>query len=123
MMDVRPSDGMVVVATHGAGVFSGSVSTGVSGNPDVALSFSLEQNYPNPFNPETTIAFSLDQPSEVSLTVYSINGQEVANLVRGPLAAGRHTVEWTPRALASGVYFCKLQAGGRSASEKLLFLK
>ena len=64
----------------------------LSGSPDVRfaldsnepLSFGLDQNFPNPFNPETTIRYSVPEASEVRLTIYNIQGQEVRVLINAP---------------------------------------
>ncbi len=77
--------------------------------PDV---FALEQNYPNPFNPSTTINFSLAADSKVSLTVFDILGQEVANLINGNLAAGSHEINFNASNVNSGVYFYRIDATG-----------
>jgi len=75
--------------------------------PDV---FALEQNYPNPFNPSTKIKFSLAADSKVSLTIFDILGQEVANLISGDLTAGFHEMDFNASNINSGVYFYRLDA-------------
>jgi hypothetical protein len=77
--------------------------------PDV---FTLEQNYPNPFNPSTMIKFSLATDSKVSLTVFDVLGQEVANLTSGNLAAGSHEINFNASNINSGVYFYRIDATG-----------
>ena len=74
--------------------------------------FNLSQNYPNPFNPATTINFSLASDSKVSLKIFDVIGQEVAQLVNGQLAAGQHNVNFDASSLNSGVYFYKIEANG-----------
>jgi hypothetical protein len=74
--------------------------------------FSLDQNYPNPFNPSTQIAFSLAVDSKVSMKIFNILGQEVANLVNGNIAAGSHTATFNASQLNSGVYMYRLEATG-----------
>jgi len=84
----------------------------------------LNQNYPNPFNPVTTIEFSLPTAAEVSLVIYNVTGQEVERLIeRRSMAPGQYNVEWTPRALPSGVYFYRLTAGGLTQSRKMILMK
>jgi len=77
--------------------------------PDV---FSLEQNFPNPFNPGTMIKFSLAADSKVSLTVFDVLGQEVANLLSGNLTAGSHEIDFNASNINSGVYFYRIDATG-----------
>ncbi len=74
--------------------------------------FSLEQNYPNPFNPGTKIKFSLASDSKVTLTVFDVLGQEVANLIRGNLAAGSYEIDFNASNINSGVYFYRIDATG-----------
>ena len=53
-----------------------------------------KQNYPNPFNPTTDISFSLDQASDVNLTIFNLLGQKVRVLVNGTKNVGIHTMTW-----------------------------
>jgi hypothetical protein len=83
--------------------------------------YALYQNYPNPFNPSTTIAYALPVASTVSLRVYNVLGQEVATLLNGSLAAGRHESVWNGKdgaglAAASGIYFYRLEASAQDGS-------
>lgn len=90
--------------------------------------FALAQNRPNPFNPTTEISFSLPTAAEVTLVIYNVLGENVAMLAEGLRAAGTHSVMWdgrdkNGRAVASGVYFYRLDAGEYSATRKMLLLK
>jgi hypothetical protein len=85
--------------------------------------FILEQNYPNPFNASTRISYSLPKSCDVTLTVYSITGQEVAVLAAGYHNAGIYEVEWDASGMASGIYFYHLNAGSVSMTKRMLFLE
>jgi LysM repeat protein len=86
--------------------------------------FTLEQNYPNPFNPSTTIGFTLQASSPVTLTVYNLLGQHVATLIDGRrLAAGAHAVSFNAANLASGMYFYRIEAGTFSSMKRMTLVK
>ncbi len=80
-------------------------------------------NYPNPFNPNTTITFTLPEPEQVVLKIYNSIGAEVATLTERAYSSGTHSVDWNARGMASGIYFCRIQAGPKVAIRKLMLLK
>jgi len=86
-------------------------------------SFHLSQNYPNPFNPSTEISFSIPHSGNIKLSVYNAIGQQVAELVNQPLAAGSHEVVFNASHLSSGIYFYRLQSGDFVATKKMVLMK
>jgi hypothetical protein len=91
--------------------------------PAIPLNYELSQNYPNPFNPTTNIDFVLPVRSEVRLVLMNVLGQEVKVIASGAYAAGNHSVTLNATALASGVYFYKLQTEKFSDVKKLVLMK
>ncbi len=85
--------------------------------------YELNQNYPNPFNPSTVIKFALPKDSHVSMSVYNVIGQKVAELVNADYVAGYHQIEFNASDIASGMYLYKLEAGGFVQTKKMLILK
>jgi len=103
------------------------LSTGIVDNI-YPLITKLESNYPNPFNPETTISFSLQNNSNVELSVYNIKGQLVKTLVNEIKEKGIHTAVWNGlddnhKSVSSGIYLYKLQVEKSTFIKKMLLLK
>ena len=89
---------------------------GIDDDPAAIRTFQLAQNYPNPFNPSTRIEYRLAKTARVTLKIYNLVGQEVRTLVDAEKPQGAYTLEWGGRntfgkAVTSGVYFYKLEAG------------
>jgi hypothetical protein len=80
-------------------------------------------SFPNPFNPTTTLIFTLPKMSNVQLEVFDILGRSVYAVDLGRMNAGSHQHMFDGSALASGVYFAKVKAGGLSAIEKILLIR
>jgi len=103
-------------------------STGVNQNILTPKNFELTQNYPNPFNPNTIISYSIAStiPNgnvKVELNVYNALGKKVKTLVNKIQSTGYYNVNFNGKDLASGVYYCRLNAGGYSKTIKMLLLK
>jgi len=94
-----------------------------SGETPAEARYDLAQNYPNPFNPTTTIAFSLPEPTFVSVKVFNARGQLVRNLVQEQRGAGRHELTLDARDMASGMYFYRIDAGSYSATKSMMLVK
>ncbi|HEY6866946.1 MAG TPA: T9SS type A sorting domain-containing protein, partial [Candidatus Eisenbacteria bacterium] len=100
--------------------------TGV-GPTDVTLAgdlrFGLQAARPTPFERSTVIGFVLPREGPVRLEILDVRGREVARLVDGTRPAGPNQARWTPGRLPSGMYFCRLEAGGRVATRKLVLTR
>ena len=93
----------------------------------------LLPNYPNPFNPETWMPYQLATPADVTLTIYSADGQVLRTLALGTKPPGIYTSRsqaayWdgtnkTGEPIASGLYFYTITAGDFTATRKMLILK
>ncbi len=82
---------------------SGGVST--SGNSE---EFQLDQNYPNPFSGVTTIPFSLDKPSVVTLKIFNMLGTPICDMFSGSLDVGAQHISFDRGKLPSGDYLYEL---------------
>jgi hypothetical protein len=92
--------------------------------PGVA-GFAFAAPSPNPFTARTTLAFELPSEGAVTLRVYDVRGRRVRTLLAGAnLVAGRHVAIWDGREdaggrAAPGVYFARLEAGGRTVARRV----
>ncbi len=100
-----------------------TLSSGGPSAPGLPEEFALHQNYPNPFNPATIIRYELPSDADVRLSVYSLLGEEVAQLIDGRKSAGSYTVRWNAGDLPSGVYLARLTSGRFTSTLKMLLMK
>ncbi len=105
--------------THNISINSGKILEKNFGNKSIVSvneensipkNFVLYQNTPNPFNPSTSIFFDLPNGAFVSLKIYNMLGQEVANVFEKEFPSGKHSVEFIATNISSGIYFYKLNA-------------
>jgi hypothetical protein len=83
----------------------------------------LLQNYPNPFNANTVIPFEMAATCMVKISIYNVLGQEVAMVTDRVMSQGFHRVSWDAEDYPSGIYFCRLSAGGDTQFRKMVLLK
>ena len=89
----------------------------------VLTEYRLYNNYPNPFNPTTTLRYELPKDSRVTLSVFDINGREIARLVNETQPAGCYSLIWHAGEIGSGIYFYRIQAGEFHQVKKMVLMK
>ena len=87
----------------------------------------LLKNYPNPFNPSTKISFSINEESNVNLTIYNTKGQKIMEVANNVFDEGNHSIMWKGvdelgNSVSSGVYLYKLNVNGKTESVKKCIL-
>ncbi|MBE0538371.1 MAG: T9SS type A sorting domain-containing protein [Ignavibacterium sp.] len=90
---------------------------------NIPASFELSQNYPNPFNPTTKIVYTVSEATNISLTVFNILGQQVAQLVNDFKNVGTYEVTFDAENLPSGLYLYTFDAGNTRITKKMTLLK
>lgn len=82
-------------------------------------------NFPNPFNSQTTIYYEIENPNNVKIELFSINGEKVLDLKDEFHNAGKYTINLNAEkfGLKSGLYFYRLISGKSVLTGKLILLK
>jgi len=88
----------------------------------------LNQNTPNPFTDRTSISYELAAGGQVKIAVYNVTGQLIRTLLDEYQMTGRYNIGWdgkdqTGRKVAAGLYFCQLQAPGRSVTRRMALVR
>jgi hypothetical protein len=113
-----------------------NVSVGFYGHDPSAVSedwtppkaFRLECARPNPFNPTTTFEYAVPRPCNVQIAVFSVDGRRIRQLISGVVPGGTHNVTWDGRddrgqQVASGLYFCRMEAGSYCRTIRMAIVK
>jgi hypothetical protein len=112
--DLRSSSGKVLGrGTSQAGAYTGS-----------AVGFQLYAAHPNPMRGNTNIVYSVPTATNLSLDVYDVTGRHVRSLFSGRRDAGYHVAQFdghddAGNPLQGGIYFYRLQANGKTVTQKL----
>lgn len=129
--EVFRQDNILYIACASAGYVLYEISNSGSDPYDIISenSLILLSNYPNPFNPTTTIEFSIQNDSNIDLSIFNIKGQKIKSLAQSEFTKGTHSIIWNgdddkSKSISSGIYFYKLNINGKTeAVRKCLLLK
>jgi hypothetical protein len=97
------------------------------GTPEI-FKLSLGPISPNPAAHSTSISFDISTASAVSLCIYNVEGELVRTVFAGEAQAGPNQVTWDGAdargvEVARGIYFCRIEAGAASATDKIVFIR
>jgi photosystem II stability/assembly factor-like uncharacterized protein len=122
MMDYHLKDGILVVATHGNGVFRSAIAgyKRIS-DPVVSGGLKLVEVFPNPIrnsaNP-ARIRFIIPKAYYMRVDIYDMQGALVRNILYGAQYPGMNTVSWDGltnggQPVADGVYVFRISYDGQ----------
>jgi hypothetical protein len=126
------SGNMLFVATEDGHLYAFNSTTPTTGtstaSPEYqgyATIFAAGRPHPNPSADVTRIEWTMPQAAHARVRVFDVAGRRVNTLVDRSLDAGEHEAMWDGRdqrgaAVAPGVYFVRIEAGGNSANRKLV---
>ena len=93
----------------------------------------LLQNFPNPSNPDTWIPYQLKEDGQVTIQIFTVQGELVRDLNLGYRSAGSYisqdrAAHWDGRnesgeEVSSGIYFYSLQSSHFLVVRKLTILR
>ncbi|UXP32310.1 flagellar basal body rod modification protein [Reichenbachiella agarivorans] len=130
MTDYRPSDGKLIVATHGNGVFVTHIEGQLQKMPQETAveKFQLVNAYPNPFADEVRIELEIPVEGRVVVEILSPSGQLIRTLLNNEQFDGTVSVVWDGRnaggvPLDDGLYLYRVYYAGKFKSGKIIYLK
>lgn len=75
---------------------------------------------PNPSVDRATVSFTVPAGGQARVSVFDVQGREVAVLVDGVIEAGRHDAVFHTTRLAAGVYVIRLQTSGEVVTQRMV---
>jgi len=76
--------------------------------------------YPNPVSQNTTISLNVDKTQSITVSLYDLTGQKVANIAQEKFAPGKNEIRYDASALPKGMYFVHITNGVSSSSLKMI---
>jgi hypothetical protein len=132
MIKTRESDGLVVVATHGNGIFSTHV-TDISQIEGLNEYYSRKDQltveaYPNPFHTLITIRYNVPADERIRIRIYDINGKLVRILSDEKHKRNVYSIHWDGKdtrgkMVTDGIYFCNISSAKRSLSKRIVYYR
>ena len=96
------------------------------GNDDFTNSpyvFELSEPYPNPFNPTVSFTYSVNEISNVNISIYDINGNIVEKIIDYNHKKGFYNFSWNASNYSSGLYFVKMNNSSNIQTKKIILIK
>ena len=110
--------GLVHITPVPAGGASTGGAVNVEPSPDARAT--ALRVFPNPTDGVVRVAFEVDAPAAVELTLRDLRGREVAVVARAAFPAGRHEATASTDGLSAGTYIVRLRVGERSTARRFV---
>lgn len=122
-LNCHTSQDVAWASRYAKDIHTKGITVDVNDKTEIPADFNLAQNYPNPFNPSTTINFALPKSGHVKLSVYSITGELIVDLVDNMMPAGNHNITFDTSKFSSGIYIYTISTVSFNSSKKMILMK
>ena len=99
---------------------SESVLISTTGIAAISANVFEMQISPNPFTGNVAINYSLSRSTQVVAGIYDITGKEIQLISSGMAEAGAHILNFDGSSLPAGMYFVKIIADSKTATQKII---
>ncbi|MEP1780204.1 FlgD immunoglobulin-like domain containing protein [Reichenbachiella sp.] len=127
MIDYRSSDGKIVIATHGNGVFESSLGNTkeIIPNKQIGNNLIVNSGFPNPFVNEFHIRFTIPQLNPLAIHVTDVSGKIIRTILSTQQFDGDVTVSWDGKndsggLVQNGLYHYMIIYQGKTYGGKML---
>ncbi len=121
---------VIYAATHGRGAWKCETFLGWVGitNPGGNSTSKSKSNsgiviYPNPMVDQGTIAFNLDAPADVVISIYNLQGQLIKVINSGKLNSGEQKIPVSTNEHSKGTYLVSIDGSAIHATAKFVVVK
>ncbi len=102
---------------------TGTIKIGLGPESEEQEPVKLVGNFPNPFSKTTTIAYEVNEPRPITITLWNLQGHQIAELADGQKNPGYHETPFEATDLPSGTYFLKLETPTETQTHRMVVLK
>lgn len=128
MMDYRLSDGKMVIATHGNGVFETFINNIL--NTNLKKNISVNNIFPNPFNDTNPVRidFNIPETGVVRIDILNNLGQYIKTILFATQFSGNNVALWDGtnnrgKSVRNGMYHYRMAYSNKVTTGKIIFNK
>jgi hypothetical protein len=111
------------IATHGRGIFSGTIGTNLNNSVNTKYIQPEMSVYPNPAVNSTNVVFNLTKTSNISIQVFDLNGRILQTYNFKQAKEGTNTYQINTSTFKSGTYLIRSVVEGKAVISKLIISK
>ena len=119
IIQVKEKQAVYILGNHGLLLKKG----GITGIPETTTGCQNLRIYPDPVIRSAVISWQLEENNHVVVKVYDYMGREINTLADDDESKGEHQVIIDASDLTGGIYFCRIRAGNKTGTGKMMVVR
>ncbi len=97
----------------------GNTIVGINENAAFENKINLDV-FPNPFSNTAQISYDLKENANVTIAIYDVLGNKIETLVNEDQNSGKHTIDYTAKNRAKGIYLVSVSINGQAFTKRIV---